>query len=84
VGDIVDRIRNRLNDAPMPTERLLDEAADRIAELEAAISDVVKVLDGSRWRSLFEHIAAVSPELLMQDLPRVDMVRLRQLMQRHT
>lgn len=34
--DIVERIRNRLNDAPMPTERLLDEAADEIERLRAA------------------------------------------------
>ena len=28
--DIVERIRNRIHDAPMETERLLDEAAEEI------------------------------------------------------
>jgi hypothetical protein len=34
---LVSRLRNRIHDAPMPTEHMLDEAADRIEELEAAI-----------------------------------------------
>lgn len=33
--DIIDRIRNRIHDAPMPTEHLLDEAADEIERLRA-------------------------------------------------
>lgn len=39
--NIADRIRDRLNDAPIPTERLLDEAADRIDELEHALRSIV-------------------------------------------
>ena len=45
--DIVQRIRSRPNDAPMPTERLLDEAADRIAELERHIADALRQVDVS-------------------------------------
>lgn len=44
VAELVERLRNRPNDAPLPTEYMLDEAADllqsqanRIAELEARI-----------------------------------------------
>lgn len=37
MSDLVQRIRDRPNDAPMPTERLLDEAADRIKELEGMV-----------------------------------------------
>jgi hypothetical protein len=31
--NIVERIRSRIHDAPMPIEHLLDEAADRIEAL---------------------------------------------------
>lgn len=34
---IVERINSRIHDAPMPTEHLLDEAAERIKELERAL-----------------------------------------------
>jgi hypothetical protein len=40
ITDIVKRIRSRPNDAPMPTEHLLDEAADRIKKLEAALREI--------------------------------------------
>ncbi len=33
--DIVERIRNRIHDAPMPTEHLLDDAADEIERLRS-------------------------------------------------
>ena len=39
--DIVERIRNRSNDAPMPTERLLDEVADEIGRLRNIIRSCV-------------------------------------------
>lgn len=35
--DLVRRINARIHDAPMPTEQLLDEAAERIQELEAQL-----------------------------------------------
>jgi RecB family exonuclease len=35
VLDLVERIRNRPNDAPTPTERLLDEAADALERMHA-------------------------------------------------
>jgi hypothetical protein len=38
MSDIVERIRNRMHDAPMPTEHLLDEAADMIERLSAAVN----------------------------------------------
>jgi len=33
MADIVTRIENRMHDAPMPTEHLLDEAAEEIVKL---------------------------------------------------
>jgi len=41
--DIVERIRNRPNDAPMETERLLDEAADEIERLRWLLAQLGKV-----------------------------------------
>jgi hypothetical protein len=38
--DIVDRINNRIHDAPMPTEHLLDEAAEEITRLRAALEKI--------------------------------------------
>ena len=39
MSDLVERLRNRIHDAPMPTEHMLDEAADRIEALEAALRE---------------------------------------------
>lgn len=39
---IVERIRQRINDAPMPIEQLLDDAADRIEALEGALRQMAK------------------------------------------
>lgn len=36
-ADIVERIKSRLNDAPMPTERLLDECATEIDRLRSIL-----------------------------------------------
>jgi hypothetical protein len=36
-NDIVSRIRGRIHDAPMPTERLLDDAADEIEQLRETV-----------------------------------------------
>jgi hypothetical protein len=36
MSDLLKRLRERLNDAPMETERLIDDAADRIEALEQA------------------------------------------------
>jgi hypothetical protein len=38
--DIVERIKGRLNDAPMPTEWLLDECAAEIERLRTALRAV--------------------------------------------
>ena len=38
--DVVQRIRSRSNDAPLPTERLLDEAADEIECLRSALVQI--------------------------------------------
>jgi hypothetical protein len=48
-GDLVARIRARPNDAPMPTEHLLDEAADEIERLRAALESCASWID--RWTS---------------------------------
>ncbi len=50
MSDLVRRIRSRPNDAPIPTERLLDEAADEIAGLWEAnhhYRDAVDVLEAN-------------------------------------
>lgn len=44
---LVERIRTRIHDAPMPTERLLDEAADRIEALEAERDAVLR--ECTKW-----------------------------------
>jgi hypothetical protein len=41
--DIVERIRRRLNDAPMETERLLDEAADEIERLRLELKRKARI-----------------------------------------
>lgn len=40
MDDIVERIRNRIHDAPMPTEHLLDEAADYIEQLRGVLNEM--------------------------------------------
>ena len=40
--DIVKRIRDRIHDAPMETERLLDEAADEIVRLRLELKRKVR------------------------------------------
>jgi hypothetical protein len=37
MSDIVERINNRIHDAPMPTEHLLDEAAEEIDRLRGLL-----------------------------------------------
>lgn len=39
---LVSRIRDRPNDAPMETERLLDDAADEIDRLRAALTEIMR------------------------------------------
>jgi hypothetical protein len=46
--DIVDRLRNRVHDAPLPTERLLDEAADEIERLRETLKEIAEVDTDSR------------------------------------
>jgi hypothetical protein len=43
VSDLVERLRNRIHDAPISTEFLLDEAAARIEAMEAALENEVKI-----------------------------------------
>jgi hypothetical protein len=58
---IVERLRNRINDAPMPTEHLLDEAANRIEALEAALRAIAdKHLYADQYQSIAR--AALAPE----------------------
>ena len=42
--DLVQRIRDRPNDAPLPTERLLDEAADEIEQLRLENAAMVRII----------------------------------------
>jgi hypothetical protein len=37
MNPIVEKIRNRIHDAPLETERLLDDAAEEIERLEAEL-----------------------------------------------
>jgi hypothetical protein len=39
--DLLERIRSRPNDAPLPTEYLLDEAADEIERLWGVLDEIV-------------------------------------------
>jgi hypothetical protein len=48
--DIVERIKGRLNDAPMPTERLLDECAAEIERLRTALR-AVRASTDPRWQA---------------------------------
>lgn len=48
--DIVERIENRIHDAPMPTEHLLDAAAGEIRRLRQGIQDY---LNGDYGRDYF-------------------------------
>ena len=43
-SDLVERIRARPNDAPMPTEHLLDEAADEIERLRGLLSEAINFI----------------------------------------
>ncbi len=47
MDSLVDRLRNRINDAPMATEHLLDEAAARITALEAREAELVGALNAA-------------------------------------
>ena len=57
--DILDRIRNRVHDAPMTAEYLLDDAGDAIADLRLILSVALAKLDavqddgpeGEGWQS---------------------------------
>ena len=44
MSDLVARIRGRLNDAPMPSEHLLDEAADTIERLERELAEASQTI----------------------------------------
>jgi hypothetical protein len=58
---IIKRLRDRPNDAPMPTERLLDDAADIIEELLTFFIECVDDLESeieSRRGSVLERIMA--------------------------
>jgi hypothetical protein len=50
--DIVERIKGRLNDAPMPTERLLDECAAEIERLRERLemTHAWQFIDGQETR----------------------------------
>ena len=41
MNDIVERIEGRIHDAPMPTEHLLDECAEEIKRLRAALENAI-------------------------------------------
>ena len=56
--DIVGRLRSRPNDSHMETERLLDESADYIEELEgrlSALEDAIEVLGFTGAIERYEH-----------------------------
>lgn len=44
-SDLIERLRTRPNDAPMESERLMDEAADLITTLTAERDALAKALD---------------------------------------
>ena len=38
--DIIARLRNRIHDSPIPAEHLMDDAADEIERLRAALEEI--------------------------------------------
>jgi len=40
VTDIIARLRNRIHDSPIPAEHLMDDAADEIERLRAALGEI--------------------------------------------
>ncbi len=72
MSDLVERLRNRTHDAPMPSERLMDEAADaleRLSKLFIAASSTIDLLESN---------ARVQAELLADTCRERDELR-RQL-----
>lgn len=51
MDDLVTRIRSRPNDAPMPTERLLDEAADEIERLRRVNGEIRTIFRANMLRA---------------------------------
>jgi hypothetical protein len=45
MNDIAERLKNRSNDAPIPTEHLLDEAAAEITRLRARVGELEEALE---------------------------------------
>jgi hypothetical protein len=44
-----ERLRNRVNDCPLPAEHLMDEALARIEQLEEALRELVRRFDRRDW-----------------------------------
>lgn len=74
--DLVERIRSRIHDAPLPTEYLLDEAADVIEHLsgEFAIGAVVRLKSGGPGMTVFERRSngIISAEWFVNDMLQRD------------
>ncbi len=77
--DLVERIRNRPHDAPMPTEYLLDDAADHIETLETAILTIIKSMNeylpptgGDKDKFISEVIGAVDNRDLVRAMRKAD------------
>lgn len=67
MSDVVERIRNRINDAPMPTEHLLDEAADTITGLRAEVARMREALERIVDAPMIDH---ANPERGAQAIAR--------------
>lgn len=57
-GPISERIRARQHDAPIPTEYLLDDAADTIDALVAALEAMREFLDPMRFNRGSDNVRA--------------------------
>ena len=60
---IVERIRSRINDAPLSTEFLLDEAANRIEELESNERAYEAALGERTYNEVAAHIEELEAAL---------------------
>lgn len=48
MDDLVERARNRIYDAPIPTEYLIDDMADEIARLRAEVGALREALERAK------------------------------------
>lgn len=75
VHDLLGRLRNRLNDSPIPSEQLMDESIEVIENLSAKLSLAISHIDHmAAWISEANrdyHVGIYSFESLCEDMPGI-------------